>query len=151
MGQGTGPLDGGWRTEDGNQNSNSNDRAVRRSRLRTASVNPPPSTVLRPPSTVLRQPCIVIAHIDLGSFFVAVERARKPELIGRALVIGGRPGSGGVVAAASREARRTGIRPGMPLAQASLRCPDAIFLGGAVDAYLAASARVDEVLRRESP
>jgi DNA polymerase-4 len=92
----------------------------------------------------------MIAHVDLGSFFIAVERARKPELIGRPLVIGGRPGSGGVVAAASREARRTGIRPGMLLAQASILCPDAVFLGGAVDAYLAASARVDEVLRRES-
>jgi DNA polymerase IV len=92
----------------------------------------------------------VIAHVDLGSFFIAVERARKPELIGRPVVIGGRPGSGGVVAAASREARRAGVRAGMLLAQAAVRCPDAIFLGGAVDAYLAASARVDEVLRRET-
>ena len=62
----------------------------------------------------------MIAHVDLGSFFIAVERARKPELIGRAVVIGGRPESGGVVAAASREARRTGVRPGMLLAQASV-------------------------------
>jgi DNA polymerase IV len=92
----------------------------------------------------------MIAHVDLGSFFIAVERARRPELVGQPVVIGGRPGSGGVVAAASREARRAGVRPGMLLAQASVRCPDAIFLGGAVDAYLAASARVDEVLRRES-
>jgi DNA polymerase IV len=92
----------------------------------------------------------MISHVDLGSFFIAVERARTPELVGRAIVIGGRPGSGGVVAAASREARRAGVRPGMLLAQASVRCPDAVFLGGAVDAYLAASARVDEVLRRES-
>jgi DNA polymerase IV len=92
----------------------------------------------------------MIAHVDLGSFFIAVERARRPELIGRAVVIGGQPGSGGVVAAASREARRAGIRAGMPLAHASMRCPDAVFLGGAVDAYLAASARVDEVFRRES-
>jgi DNA polymerase-4 len=92
----------------------------------------------------------MIAHVDLGSFFIAVERARTPALIGRAVVIGGRPESGGVVAAASREARRTGIRPGMLLAEASTRCPDAVFLRGAVDAYLAASARVDAVLRRES-
>jgi DNA polymerase IV len=92
----------------------------------------------------------MIAHIDLGSFFIAVERARRPDLIGRPVVIGGQPRSGGVVAAASREARRAGIRAGMLLSQASARCPDAIFLGGAVDAYLAASARVDAVLRRES-
>ncbi len=92
----------------------------------------------------------MIAHVDLESFFIAVERARNPELIGRPVVIGGRPGSGGVVAAASREARRAGVRAGMPLAHASVRCSDAVFLGGAVDAYLAASARVDEVLRRET-
>ena len=92
----------------------------------------------------------MIAHIDLGSFFISVERAQRSDLAGRPIVIGGRPGSGGVVAAASLEARRAGVRPGMGLAQASVRCPDAVFLGGAVDAYLAASGRVDEVLRRES-
>lgn len=40
---------------------------------------------------------------------------------------------------------------GMPLAQASIRCPDGVFLDGAFDAYFAASLHVDELLRRESP
>jgi DNA polymerase-4 len=93
----------------------------------------------------------VVAHLDLDSFFVAVERRRRPELIGRPVVIGGRPGSRGMVAAASREARRCGIRAGMPLAQASVRCPDGVFLDGAFDAYFAASLQVDEILRAESP
>ena len=93
----------------------------------------------------------MVAHLDLDSFFVAVERARRPELIGRAVVIGGRPGSRGMVAAASREARKCGIRVGMPLPQASLRCPDGVFLDGAFDAYFAASLHVDEILRRNSP
>jgi DNA polymerase IV len=92
----------------------------------------------------------LIAHLDLHSFFVAVERLRRPELAGRAVVIGGRPGGRGLVAAASREARRAGVRPGMTLASASIRCPAAVFLGGAVDAYLAAASRIDDVLRRES-
>ena len=92
----------------------------------------------------------MIAHIDVDSFLVAVERARNPELTGRAVVIGGRPGSRGLVASASREARRAGIRPGMPLEQASIRCPDAVFLAGAFDAYLAAARHVDDILRRES-
>ncbi len=56
-----------------------------------------------------------------------------------------------MVAAASREARRCGIRVGMPLAQASLRCPGGVFLDGAFDAYFAASLHVDELVRRESP
>jgi DNA polymerase-4 len=76
----------------------------------------------------------MIAHVDLDSFFVAVERARRPDLAGRPVVIGGRPGSRGMVAAASREARRCGIRVGMPLAQASMRCPDGVFLDGSLDA-----------------
>lgn len=93
----------------------------------------------------------MFAHLDLDSFFVAVERGRRPELIGRPVVVGGRPGSRGMVAAASREARRCGIRVGMPLAQAVIRCPDGVFLDGAFDAYFAASLHVDELLRRESP
>lgn len=93
----------------------------------------------------------MFVHVDLDSFFVAVERVRRPELIGRPVVIGGRPGSRGMVAAASREARRCGVRAGMPLAQASVRCPEGIFLDGAFDAYFEASLAVDEILRRETP
>src|SRR5918994_3653447 len=93
----------------------------------------------------------MVAHLDLDSFFVAVERRRRPDLIGRPVVIGGRPGSRGMVAAASREARRCGIRVGMPLAHASVRCADGVFLDGAFDAYFAASLEVDAVLRRETP
>jgi len=93
----------------------------------------------------------VILHVDLDSFFVAVERARRPELAGRPVIVGGRPGSRGVVAAASREARKCGVRSGMPLAEASVRCPDGVFLDGAFHAYFAASLEVDEILRCESP
>ena len=92
----------------------------------------------------------LIAHIDLDAFFVAVERVRRPELAGVPVIIGGRPGSRGMVASASREARRAGVRSGMPLAQAAIRCPDAVFVDGAFDSYCAASLQVDGVLRRES-
>jgi DNA polymerase-4 len=93
----------------------------------------------------------LVLHLDLDSFFIAVERRRRPELIGQPVVIGGRPGSRGMVAAASREARKCGIRVGMPLVQAALRCPDCKFLDGGFDAGFAASLQVDERLRRESP
>ena len=92
----------------------------------------------------------MIAHLDLDSFFVAVERVRNPDLSGRPVVIGGRPGGNGLVAAASREARRAGIRPGTSLVQAAVLCPGAVFLDGSFDTYLAASLQVDEVLRRVS-
>jgi DNA polymerase-4 len=92
----------------------------------------------------------LITHVDLDAFFVAVERTRRPELAGVPVIIGGRPGSRGMVASASREARRAGVRAGMPLTEASLRCPDAVFLDGAFETYFAASLQIDEVLRRES-
>lgn len=92
----------------------------------------------------------MVLHVDLDSFFVAVERRRRPELAGRPVVIGGRPGSRGMVAAASREARKCGIRVGMPLSQASIRCPDGVFLDGAFDECFAAAQQVDELLRRET-
>lgn len=91
-----------------------------------------------------------VVHVDLGSFFVAVERQRRPELRDQPVVIGGRPGGSGLVAAVSREARRLGVRPGMPLALASTRCPSATFVDGAFDRYQAAAVEVDAVIRRES-
>ena len=92
----------------------------------------------------------MVIHLDLDSFFVAVERACHPELGGRPVIVGGRPNGRGVVVAASREARRCGVRTGMPLAQAATNCPDGIFVDGAFDTYFAASLDVDEILRRES-
>ena len=93
----------------------------------------------------------MVLHLDLDAFFVAVERRRQPDLIGKPVVIGGKPGGRGVVAAASREARKCGVRVGMPLPQAAVRCPDGVFLDGAFDACFAASLQVDELLRRETP
>lgn len=90
-------------------------------------------------------------HLDLGSFFVAVERQRRPELREQPVVIGGQPGSQGLVAAASREARRAGVRLGMPLTLAAVRCPTATFIDGAFDRYLSAAMEIDAIVRRESP
>ena len=94
---------------------------------------------------------MLLLHVDLDSFFVAVERRRDPNLAGRPVVIGGRPGGRGMVAAASREARKCGVRVGMALADASIRCPEGVFLDGAIDDAFAAAHRIDEILRRESP
>jgi DNA polymerase-4 len=88
-----------------------------------------------------------IVHIDLEGFFVAVERLQNPSLCGRPLIIGGQPTGWGRVVAASAEARERGVRPGLSLAIAAMRCPDAVFLDGAVERYLEASAAVDEIVR----
>jgi DNA polymerase-4 len=91
-----------------------------------------------------------ILHVDLDAFFAAVEQRDKPSLRGRPVVVGG-VGGRGVVATASYEARRFGVRSAMSTAEARSRCPQAAFLVGRFDAYQAASRAVMAELRTLSP
>jgi DNA polymerase-4 len=91
-----------------------------------------------------------ILHVDLDQFLAAVEILRRPELAGRPVVVGGDGDpkrARQVVATASYEARRFGVRSGMPLRQAARKCPDAVFLPSDRPAYEAASIEVMAVLR----
>ncbi len=91
-----------------------------------------------------------ILHVDMDAFFVEVERRRRPELAGVAVVVGGL-GTRGVVAAASYEARRRGVHSAMPMAHARRRCPHARFLPPDHGAYRDASAEVFDVLESFTP
>jgi DNA polymerase-4 len=91
-----------------------------------------------------------ILHVDMDAFFVEVERRRDPTLHGVAVVVGGL-GDRGVVAAASYEARRAGVRSAMPITEARRRLPWGRFLVPDRDAYRASSARVFEILESFSP
>ncbi|GAA0518042.1 DNA polymerase IV [Saccharopolyspora thermophila] len=91
----------------------------------------------------------VVLHVDLDQFIVAVELLRHPELRGRPVLVGGSgdPTQRGVVAGASYEARRFGVRSGTPLRTAAARCPEAVFLPADRETYLAASEDVMAALR----
>lgn len=90
-----------------------------------------------------------VLHVDLDQFIAAVEIARRPELRGKPVVVGGAgdPAQRAVVATASYEAREFGIQSGMPLRLAAKRCPDAVFLPTDPPAYDEVSERVMAVLR----
>jgi DNA polymerase-4 len=89
-------------------------------------------------------------HVDLDQFLAAVEIRRRPELAGKAVVVGGdgdptRPRQ--VVATATYEARALGVHSGMPLRAALRKAPDAVFLPSDHPVYEAASAEVMDTLR----
>ncbi len=91
-----------------------------------------------------------VLHLDLDAFFAAVEQRDKPSLRGKPVVVGG-VGGRGVVATASYEARKYGVRSAMSTREARARCPHAAFLTGRFDAYRDASAIVMGLLRAVSP
>jgi DNA polymerase IV len=69
-----------------------------------------------------------ICCLDLDTFFVSVERLLDPSLIGKPVIVGGRPGQRGVVTSASYEVRALGVRSGMSLKRASELAPHAVYL-----------------------
>jgi len=92
-----------------------------------------------------------ILHVDMDAFFASVEQRDNPELRGKPVIVGGRPGGRGVVAAASYEARKFGVRSAMPSGQAARLCPNAIFVRSRFEAYKEASRAVFTIFRSITP
>jgi DNA polymerase-4 len=94
-----------------------------------------------------------ILLVDADAFFVAVARQEDPEGAGKAalLIVGGRPGSRGVVCSASYECRAYGVRSAMPLARALALCPDATCVPVPRGACSARSRDIQQVLARFAP
>lgn len=91
-----------------------------------------------------------IAHIDMDSFFVSIERRDNPELCNRPVVVGGTKGRG-VVSSASYEARVFGVHSGMPIGRARQLCPDLLAVAPSSGKYSEASRQVKAILQNYSP
>jgi DNA polymerase-4 len=87
-----------------------------------------------------------IIHADLDAFYASVEQRDDPRLRGRPVIVGG-----GVVLAASYEAKRCGVRTAMGGHQALRLCPHAVVVSPRMSAYSEASKAVFEVFRDTSP
>ena len=92
-----------------------------------------------------------VLHVDLDAFFVSVERAHNPSLLGKPVAVGAADGSRGVVTCASYEARPYGLRAGMPLSIARQLCPECIFIPGDYKRFAKASADFIAILQSYSP
>lgn len=83
----------------------------------------------------------------MDAFYASVEQRDNPELRGKPLAVGG-SAKRGVVAAASYEARRFGVRSAMPGVTARRRCPDLIFVPPRFDVYRSVSDEIHEIFAR---
>jgi DNA polymerase IV len=91
-----------------------------------------------------------ILHVDMDAFYASVEQRDRPELAGKALIVGG-AGRRGVVAAASYEVRRFGVRSAMPTAAALKLCPSAICIPPRMARYQEVSRDVFAVFYEFTP
>src|SRR5258708_1065231 len=87
----------------------------------------------------------------MDAFYASVEQRDNPFLKGKPVVVGGSPESRGVVASASYEARRYGIRSAMSCSKAYRLCPETVFVSPNFQAYKEASQRIQEIFHQITP
>jgi DNA polymerase-4 len=91
-----------------------------------------------------------IAHFDLDSFFVSVERLMNSKLVGLPVIVGG-TSDRGVVSSCSYEARAFGVHSAMPMKLAQRLCKDAVIIRGDMDNYSKYSRLVTDVIADKAP
>jgi DNA polymerase-4 len=91
-----------------------------------------------------------IIHVDMDAFYASVEQRDNPELRGKPVAVGGSR-ERGVVAAASYEARRFGVRSAMPSVTAKRKCPQLIFVRPRFDVYRTVSRQIRAIFAAYTP
>ena len=91
-----------------------------------------------------------ILHVDMDAFYASVEQRDNPELRGKPLVVGGTTNRG-VVAAASYEARKFGVRSAMPMRDAYRRCPSLLRVRPRMSDYQKVSKQIFDIFRSFTP
>jgi len=91
-----------------------------------------------------------IIHIDMDAFFASVEKLDNPDLEGKPVIVGGL-GKRGVVATASYEARKYGVKSAMPISKARKLCPDGIYLSTRFERYQEISKKIQEIFLSYTP
>jgi len=95
----------------------------------------------------------VIIHVDMDHFFTAVEERERPELEGKPVIVGADPKEGrgrGVVSTCNYEARKFGVRSGIPISRAWKLCPEAVYLPVNYQLYVKISNEIMGILRKHA-
>ena len=93
----------------------------------------------------------VIFHLDMDHFYTAAETRERPEIRDKPVVVGADPkgGSGrGVVSTSNYEARKAGVRSGMPISRAWKLCPEAVYLPPNFPLYIQVSNEIMAIARK---
>ena len=91
-----------------------------------------------------------IIHVDMDAFYASIEQRDDPALKGRPVAVG-YPAKRGVVAAASYEARRFGVRSAMPSTIAMRKCADLVFVTPRLEVYRAVSRQIHATFTEYTP
>ncbi|HEX6164778.1 MAG TPA: DNA polymerase IV [Vicinamibacterales bacterium] len=92
-----------------------------------------------------------ILHIDMDAFYASVEQRDNPSLRGKPVAVGGEPTERGVVAAASYEARKFGVRSAIPMSRAVRLCPSLVIVHPDFHKYKTVSQQVFAIFKEVTP
>jgi DNA polymerase IV len=107
------------------------------------------ATAASSPEAETRPPRKII-HVDMDAFYASIEQRDDPSLRGKPVAVGGSRARG-VVAAASYEARKYGVRSAMPSVTAARRCPELVFVRPRFDVYREVSRQIRAIFEEHTP